>query len=203
MSSHSRESSEEGEISGYDTPIPPAQRRPSYQAAQWGECLYTADGRPVSGSFLFREASISSYTSPNYYEPRGSGGSVDVAPTRPNRSGSNQRAAGHSAGPAAEPQPRPPPMHQAPWHPGSDFMEPSGSGLHRPPRSSHHPPHSVRLVIQNFSYINMQICVSRPPVGALCHICIHSTQAKVSEDSMVMATYIHTAEGGHHSVVIK
>ena len=149
MSSHSgEESSEEGEISGYDTPIPPAQRRPSYQAAQWGECLYTADGRPVSGSFLFREASIASYTSPNYYEPRSSGGSVDAAPTRPNISGSNYRAAGaHSAGPAAEPQPRSPTMQQAQWHPGSAFMDPSGSGLHRPSRSSHHPPHSVRLVI--------------------------------------------------------
>ena len=106
MSSHSGlDSSEEGEISasGYDTPIPPAQMRPSYHNAQWRDCLYTADGRPVSGSFMFREASIASYTSPNYYEPRSSGGSVDIAPTRPNRSGSNHRAAGaHSAGPAAE-----------------------------------------------------------------------------------------------------
>ena len=191
MSSHSGEESEEGEISGYDTPIPPAQRRPSYQAAQWGECLYTADGRPVSGSFLFREASISSYTSPNYYEPRGSGGSVDVAPTRPDRSGSNQRAAGHSAGPAAEPQPRPPPMHQAPWHPGSDFMEPSGSGLHRPPRSSH-PPHSVRLVIQRVNYITMQIFMFIDRQWVLCVTYAYTPPRQRSVKTQMVIAHLHS-----------
>ena len=206
MSSQSGlDSSEEGEISasGYDTPIPPAQMRPSYHNAQWRDCLYTADGRPVSGSFMFREASIASYTSPNYYEPRSSGGPVDVAPTRPNRSGSNHRAAGaYSDVPAAEPQPRSPPMH-APWHPGSVFMDPSGSGLHRPPRSSH-PPHSVRLVIILFYHITMQIFrLPRPPVGALCHIRTHSTQAKVNEDSMVIASPTFILPNVHHSAVIK
>ena len=121
------------------SPLAPAQQarsRASFHSQQWGEVLYTADGRPVpAGAFMVREAS---FTPPDYYVNQGACGSAyDVPPPRQYRGNLDQMSQGHCS-------------HQ---HPPSPPAEPRGRPRQRPMpyRCGSHPPsQGERLVVPYF-----------------------------------------------------
>ena len=121
------------------SPLAPAQQarsRASFHSQQWGEVLYTADGRPVpAGAFMVREAS---FTPPDYYVNQGACGSAyDVPPPRQYRGNLDQMSQGHCS-------------HQ---HPPSPPAEPRGRSRQRPMpyRCGSHPPsQGERLVVPYF-----------------------------------------------------
>ena len=128
------------------SPIAAAQQarsRASFQCQQWGEVLYTADGRPVpAGAFMVREAS---YTPPDYYVNQGACGSAyDVPPPRQYRGNLDQMSQGHCS-------------HQ---HPPSPPAEPRGrprqwQARPTPYRCGSHPPsQGERLVVPYFKKFN-------------------------------------------------
>ena len=129
--------------------ILPAQQAPpraTYHRQQWGEVLYTADGRPVpAGAFMVREAS---FTPPDYYTTRSACGSAfDVPPPRQCSGNLDQTSQGHcssqhTTSPSAEPRGRPRQRQPRPPQQGCHGM---------PHRCGSHPPsQDERLVVPYF-----------------------------------------------------
>ena len=130
-------------VSCFPQQAPP---RATFHRQQWGEVLYTADGRPVpAGAFMVREAS---FTPPDYYTTRSACGSAfDVPPPRQCSGNLDQTSQGHcssqhTTSPSAEPRGRPRQRQPRPPQQGCHGM---------PLRCGSHPPsQDERLVVPYF-----------------------------------------------------